>query len=63
VNEPQIVVNGIELSVGQAMTVRVALNSFLLDLQNTETEQDMHASYMTAAYIERIKEINRMIVK
>lgn len=37
-NEPNIVINGITLNTGQSMTVRVALTSFLMELNEEYAE-------------------------
>lgn len=53
-------INGNRLSKGQAMTVRVALNAFAVDLQDGLGD-DEHAQKMTAAYKARLNELFRMI--
>lgn len=58
--EPKIVINGKFLSDAQAMTVRVAVNSFSIDLQSNGLGDDEHGKAMTKLYVERIQEINTM---
>lgn len=54
--EPNIVINGKLLTVGQAMTVRVAIGSFLMSLEEGLGD-DEHGKAMTEAYRTRIREI------
>ncbi len=56
-NEPLIQINGYTLSEGQAMTIRVALESFNIDLINDGLGDDSHGRKMTEIYQERINEI------
>lgn len=56
--EPEITINGILLSVGQSMTVRVAIQSFLMSLAETGCGNDEHGRKMTAAYQRLCAEIN-----
>lgn len=60
-NEPTITVNGVLLSQGQAMTVRVALNNLVMDLTNDGLGDDEHGKFMTKAYQERAHEIFRIM--
>lgn len=56
-DEPTITVNGSLLTVGQAMTVRVALGAFALDLRTDGLGDDQHGTDITRAYLVRIKEV------
>lgn len=56
-NEPRITVNGTALTEGQAMTLRVALSSFLLQLKMEGLGKDEHGVAMTRAYMARGSEI------
>lgn len=49
--EPTITVNGVLLSEGQAMTVRVALESFAIDLTENGLGSDEHGRKMTEGYL------------
>lgn len=60
-SEASIVINGVVLSHAQAMTVRVALGSFSIDLHNDGLGDDDHGIAMTEAYLSRIVEINSII--
>lgn len=62
-DEPRITINGVEMSPGAAMTIRVALESFALDLTETGLGDDKHGRGMTKAYLERIGEIRAAIFK
>jgi hypothetical protein len=54
--EPRITINGVELSIGQAMTMRVALSAFDCDCGDDE-----HGKAMTAGYKARTNEIFRLM--
>jgi hypothetical protein len=57
--EPNIIVNGIQLTTAQSMTVRVALESFILSLQMDGLGDDETGKAMTKGYLDRIWEIQR----
>lgn len=57
--EPRITINGVALTDGQAMTVRVALSSFLMDLQDPEEMEALGP--IGPAYFERLTEIFRLM--
>jgi hypothetical protein len=57
--EPLITVNGIMLSVGQAMTLRVALSNFLMDLHDPEIAEGM--GHTGLHYRDRANEIIRIM--
>lgn len=59
--EPFVVINGVRLDDGQAMTVRVALESFAADLYGGGLGDDDHGKTMAALYLTRINEIRAMI--
>ena len=60
--EPTIIIGDKMLNEGQAMTVRVALNNFLIDLQDPDgLGEDEHGRAMTAAYRDRIIEVLRLM--
>ena len=61
--EPYITVNGVALDNRQAMTVRVALQSFAMDLDANGLGDDEHGKFMAKSYVERVREINGMIAK
>lgn len=58
-DEPAITISGQLLSVGEAMTVRVALESFAMNLVSDGLGDDEHGKAMTAAYLARIEDIRR----
>jgi hypothetical protein len=60
--EPKITINGRELTEAQAMTLRVALNSFLSDLAAEGLGDDEHGKRMTEAYLQRGSEINLLMM-
>lgn len=55
--EPEITINGVQLTVAQAMTVRVAVSSFEPDCGDDE-----HGVAMTRAYQERAREVFRIML-
>lgn len=55
--EPEITINGFKLSVGQAMTVRVALSTFMIGIQEDGLGDDEHSKRMAEAYKARCVEI------
>jgi len=59
--EPRITVNGRDLTEGQSMAVRVAIQVFLIDLQKMnpgDLQEGMHAAYRA-----RLGEINHIIAE
>lgn len=58
-DEPIIIINGTRLTEGQAMTLRVALGAFAVDLQDGLGDDD-HGKTMTAGYKARLSEIFKM---
>jgi hypothetical protein len=63
IDEPKIIVNGTLLTTGQAMTVRVAIQSFASDLVENGLGEDEHGISMTKNYLDRIKEINTLFIE
>jgi len=61
-NEASIYVNGKHLNNAQAMTVRVALNCFCMDLNNDGLGDDKHGKKMTELYLARIGEIMKCML-
>jgi hypothetical protein len=59
--EATITVNGVLLSQGQAMTVRVALGQFVMDLSSEGLGDSEHGKRMVKGYQERAHEIFRMM--
>ena len=59
---PKIIMNGVELNQGQAMTVWVALQSFGSEMQEKKNAlgKDKHGRFMQKAYLERVREINKI---
>jgi hypothetical protein len=65
IGEPTITINGKLLTVGQAMTVRVAIQSFAVSLNSEgleENDEDEIGKSITKGYLGRISEINDMII-
>lgn len=55
--EPIITINGVQLTEGQAMTLRVAAGGFAMELQQNGLGDDEHGKAMTAGYFARLNEI------
>ena len=60
-DEPDITVNGVTLTTGQAMAVRCALQSFASDLVQTGLGDDAHGKAMVKGYLRNIHEVNELI--
>jgi hypothetical protein len=58
--EPIVTINGTALTVGQAMTVRVAIENMAMNLKDGLGE-DEHGRFMTRAYRENIVIIRRLM--
>ena len=59
--EPKITINGVELSHGQSMTVRVALEAYAMQLSTDGLGEDPTGKDITQNYLNRIDEVRRMI--
>jgi hypothetical protein len=57
--EPEIIINGDTLTNGEAMTIRVALESFAADLHRDGLGDDAHGKRMTEGYLRAIENIRR----
>ncbi len=55
--EPSITINGFKLDGAQSMTVRVAIESFAVMLQEDGLGDDDHGKKMVRLYLDRIEEI------
>ncbi len=60
-NEPEIIINGINVGSGCAMTIRVAIEVFVDDLVKNGLGDDKFGLAMTKNYLERIQDIRRAI--
>ncbi len=58
--ESEIIINGTKLTAGQAMTVRVALESFYCELLERGLGDDETAKRIVAGYVVNIREIRKM---
>jgi hypothetical protein len=61
--EPEWTVNGEKLTQAQAMTVRVALQSFAMDMTSPAWKTDEHGRIMSRNYRRIVGEINELIMK
>lgn len=61
IDEPRMTINGRKLSTGQAMTVRVAIQSLAACLVDEGLGDDCGGKQMCDAYLARIREINSII--
>lgn len=62
-NEPTIEINGYQCTPAMAMTLRVALQSFLMDLEANGLGDDEHGLAMKDGYLARGAEINELMFK
>jgi hypothetical protein len=61
-NEPKITINGRELTEAQAMTIRVAVSAFLVEMSDDDAlGGDQHGIAMARAYWERCTELVKMM--
>jgi len=60
--EPVITINGTLVTSAMSMTIRCAINNFALDLKSNGLGDDNLGKDMTSLYLERIKEINQLIL-
>lgn len=60
-DEPNITINGKQLTIGQAMTIRVALESFCMSLWSEGLGDDAHGKAMTEGYLARAAEIRALM--
>lgn len=59
--EASVTINGSPLTVGQSMTLRVALETFAFSLKGEGCGDDEHGLAMTAAYMAAIQDIRKLI--
>lgn len=59
--EATIVVNGQELTVGESMTVRVALSLFANDISVNGLGDDAHGKVMKGAYLRNVRRIMELM--
>jgi hypothetical protein len=59
--EPEIMINGRVITDGEAMTIRVAIESFAGDLMGNGLGDDEHGKAMTSAYLDNIATIRKHI--
>jgi len=62
-NEARIIINGVELTLGQSMTLRVALQSFAMDLKENGLGSDEMGKSIAKGYLARISEMNNLIMR
>lgn len=62
-NEPAVIINGQTLTEAQAMTVRVALQSFANNLAEDGLGDDDHGEKMVELYLRNISDVNDIILK
>lgn len=61
--EAHVVVDGTTLSIGESMTLRVALTMFAHDLSTHGLGDDEHGKFMKEAYINNIRKIMSYMVR
>jgi len=60
-NEPEILINGVNIGPGCAMTIRVAIETFASYLIEDGLGDDEHGIKMKENYINRIHDIRRLM--
>ena len=61
--EANVVINGVRLSIGQALTLRVAVTGFLERMQDEGLTDDEQGRAMAAAYILRASEVEALLTE
>lgn len=62
-DEAIVTINGVQLTVGQSMTLRVAIGSFLAGMQNDGLGDSAAGKAMAEAYVARASEIEQLMVR
>ena len=62
-NEAIVEINGVRLDVGQSMTLRVAIASFLAGMQDNGLGNDATGKAMAEAYIARASEVEQLLTR
>jgi len=61
-NEPDITINGVKLTQGQAMTIRVALQTYAIDMSQPDAlGSDATGRSIAKGYLRNISSINDII--
>ena len=58
-NEPDIIINGNICTISQAMTIRVALETFSMNLESQGIKEDETWRKIRNNYLDRIREIHK----
>ena len=61
--EPTVVINDVELTSGEAMAVRVALEAFSTSLMEDGLGDDDHGKAMVKGYMKNIESIRKSMYK
>lgn len=61
-DEATVVINGVQLNVGQAMALRVAIGHFLDNMQSDGLGESAEGRAMARAYCARASEIEQLMV-
>lgn len=61
--EATIVMNGVELTSAESMTIRVALESFASDLVQNGLGDDKHGKFIAGAYLNAVAKIREKMYK
>jgi len=63
IHEPDIIINGIECSQAEAMTLRVALGSFIMSLRADGLGEDDIGKSITEGYLLNADKLQRYMLK
>jgi hypothetical protein len=59
--EPEIIINGINIGPGCAMTIRVSIEALSSDLIENGLGNDEHGKKMKKLYLDRINDIRKIM--
>lgn len=62
-NEAHVIINGVELTAGQSMTLRVAVTSYLMEMTTNGLGDDKTGKEIARGYSKRCQEIIDLILK
>ena len=61
-NEAEITIGDVRLSQAEAMTVRVALSSFIMRMAEEGLGNEAHGKEMTRLYLQHSRRVERLLV-
>ena len=62
-NESKVTINGIELTVGQVMSIRVAVSSMIMEMSEPDAlGSDEMGKLLANGYVRNLREVEKMLV-